>query len=135
MLIWRRQPLQAGNFADETDSGVEVAWPPPLDIFESPDEFVLVFSLPGVPAEDIDLTVHGRVITVAGRRNLRLPDGCTALLLESARGPFLRRIRIPLNGALEAVSTTLSDGHLVVHIPKASSRPVRVPVAVGEHRE
>lgn len=128
MLMWKRQPLRAGLFADETSLRPDVDWVPDLDIYEGPTEFLLVLSVPGVRAEDLDVTVDGRTLVLAGRRTLELPAKVAAHLVETPRGRFERRIRFPANCAMDRISTSLRDGQLVIRVPKVSSGPVRVPV-------
>lgn len=132
MLMWRRQPLQAGLFADEPSPRHDVDWTPDLDIFEGPNEFLLVLSVPGVGPEDLDVSVQGRTVTISGRRTLSLPPKVAAHLLESPRGRFERRIRFPANCDMEGIGTTLRDGQLVIRVPKATSVAVRVPVVPVE---
>ena len=119
MLMWRRQPLRAGNFADETGPSLDADWSPALDILESAEEFLLVLSVPGVRPDDLELAVSGRIVTVAGHRDIHLTEGFTAHLLESPQGRFLRRIRFPLNRDMEAIGTNLRDGQLVIRVSKS----------------
>jgi HSP20 family protein len=127
MLIWRRQPFQAGSFEDEV-VGAEVDWQPDLDIYETADRYLLVFGLPGVGAADVEVVVSNRRLIVSGRRRLPLPSGVKALLIESPRGTFERRVRLPGNSDLAGLATELSDGQLLVRVPKAPSEVVRVRV-------
>jgi HSP20 family protein len=130
MLIWRRAPLLTGSFEDE-QIGAEVDWRPDLDVFELPDEFRLCVSLPGVRPEDVEVTVVGRRMTVAGVRRSPFPDGAVAHLIESARGRFERRVRLSANSDISSIRTEMADGQLLVRIPKAPSRSLTVTVRTG----
>ncbi len=128
MLIWRRLPVRAGGFEDETEPAPHVDWHPDLDIYEGPAEFLLVFSLPGVDEDHVEVTVIGRTLTVSGRRLLSLPEGVIAHLLESRRGDFLRRVRLAAATDLTAVRTRLSHGQLLVNVPKMTSATIRIDI-------
>jgi HSP20 family molecular chaperone IbpA len=126
-LIWRRQPVRAGSFEDEI-TGLNVQWQPALDIYETQDQFLLVFSLPGVRAEDLEVMVADGRLVVSGRRLLPLPPGVRAHLIESPRGYFERRVRLPGNSDLAALGTELADGQLLVRVPKVSRPAVQIRV-------
>jgi HSP20 family protein len=125
-----RQSVQAGSFEDEP-VGPNVEWQPPLDIYEATDRFLLVFVLPGVRVQDLEAMVADRSFVVTGYRHVPLPPGVRAHLIESARGYFERRIRLPGNADLTGVRTDLTNGQLVVQIPKRRTGRVRVPVTTA----
>lgn len=127
MVIWWRPPVRAGSF-EEDRTGPEPAWRPELDIYESSADYLLVFDLPGVRREDLDVTVSGRTLTVAGVRRLALPAGTVAHLVEGPRGAFERRVRLPATADPARLRTELRDGQLSVLIGKTV--PARVAVRV-----
>ncbi len=127
MLIWKRQPVQAGGFTDEV-TGPEVEWQPALDIYETTDEYLLVLSVPGVRPDDVEAVVAGGTLVVSGRRALPLPVDAAAHLIEAPRGYFERRIRLPGSSDLTALRTELEYGELVIHVPKAKQPPIRIRV-------
>jgi HSP20 family protein len=128
MLIWRRSLLVGGSFEDERQQGFEVAWQPDMDVFELPDEFVLSLSLPGVRPEDAEVSVVGRSLVIAGERRFSVPPGAIAHQIESPRGRFQRRVRLPANADVTAISSQMSDGQLVLRIAKSAPRSMRVPI-------
>jgi HSP20 family protein len=127
MLIWGRAPLLRASF--EVEQGdLHVGWRPDLDVFELPQEFVLSLSLPGVRPEDVDVTVQDRIVTVSGERSAGIPDQAVAHLIESARGRFARRVRMPANTDVAGMRVRMADGQLLVHVPKAPPRSMSVTV-------
>jgi HSP20 family protein len=130
MLIWRRAPLLGGLFEDP-DSGLELDWRPDLDVYELADEFLLCLSLPGVRARDVEMTVTGRTMTISGVRDGAAPRGAVPHLIETSRGRFQRRIRLPAEARLSGIRTVMADGQLLVHVPKVSPRSMRVAIRTG----
>ena len=104
----------------------------PLDAYRNGDEFVVVFDLPGVSADAIDIDVERNVLTVkAERRPLDLPDGAQAHLSERSYGVFSRQLF--LGDALDTakIQAQYDNGVLVVRIPVAEqAKPRKVQVAV-----
>ncbi len=128
MLIWRRSLLVGGSFEDERQPGLEVAWQPDMDVFELPEEFLLSLSLPGVRPEDVDVTVVSRSLLITGERRFAVPPGAIAHQIEAPRGRFQRRVRLPVNADVTAISSQMSDGQLVLRIAKSAPRSMRVPI-------
>ena len=122
-----RQAVQAGGFADEP-VGPDVEWQPALDIYEGAESFLLVIALPGVRAQDVEAMVVDRAFVVTGTRHIPLPAEVRAHLIESARGTFERRIRLPGNADLTGLRTELTNGQLLVQIPKRRTDTIRIRV-------
>jgi HSP20 family protein len=127
MLIWRMPPLPTGSF-EEPDSGLELDWRPDMDVFELPQEFLLSLSLPGVRPKDVDVTVVGRTMSISGVRHATVPDGAVPHLIESPRGRFQRRVRLPAEARLSGIRTQMAAGQLLVRVPKVSPRSIKVAV-------
>ncbi|TMC12024.1 MAG: Hsp20/alpha crystallin family protein [Chloroflexi bacterium] len=125
-----RQPVRAGSFEDEP-VGPDVEWQPALDIYEATDSFLLVFALPGVRPQDVEAMLVSRSFVVTGTRHVPLPAGVRAHLIESARGYFERRVRLPGNADLTGLRTELTNGQLLVEIPKRRTGTVRVRVTTA----
>jgi HSP20 family protein len=100
--------------------GVEaVTWEPPVDIHETPNGFLLLFALPGVAPEDIEIHLECTALTVSARRPPR-PTQRDALIrrLEIPYGCFVRQI--PLSGpALRIEGTRCLNGCLEVRLARA----------------
>jgi HSP20 family protein len=131
MVIWWRLPMQAGSFEEER-ANPEVHWYPDLDIYESGDQYLLVYDLPGVGLNDLDVSLAGRTVSVTGVRRVALPAGTVAHLVESCRGYFERRVRLPATADLAQVRTELRDGQLLVLVGKRPSAVVDVRIEVSQ---
>lgn len=51
------------------------AWIPPIDIYETPDEFKIMVALPGVDPEHISVSLEEGHLIVGGRRYLPVDVG------------------------------------------------------------
>ena len=52
-----------------TVSGV-ASWEPPVDVYETASEIRVMVALPGVAREDLDISLQGDTLVIAGRRTL-----------------------------------------------------------------
>ena len=116
--------------ADGT-SGATTEWVPAADVVEYADRFVLFVDLPGVAAEDVDITLEGGALTLAGERTVGRPDEPVShLRRERGRGRFHRRFRLPDTVDADRVKATERNGVLEVTIPKqAAAQPRRIEIA------
>ena len=104
----------------ESDGSAVADWVPAVDIIEEKNRFVLRADVPGVSAEDIDVSMDNGVLSVSGKRLAIAPDDDTGVQrIERATGRFLRRFTLPETVDAEAIAAKCSNGILEVTIPKA----------------
>ncbi len=95
------------------------AWEPPVDIQEGRSGMLIVFALPGVVPEDIELRLEPYALTVRTVRRVKLahPD-VSIRRLEIPHGQFYRRI--PLAGRMFSLSgSRYEHGCLEVHLVRS----------------
>ena len=118
--------------ATSTGAGGRV-WMPVVDMYETSDDLLLNFELPGVREKDISLSITGDVLTVKGERqfNQHVNDE-NYLHMERAYGKFERSIRLPVPVQAGRVKATYRDGMLEVTLPKAEEvRPKEIKIDVS----
>jgi HSP20 family protein len=71
------------------------AWEPPIDIYETQDEFRIIVALPGVQPEHISVSLEDGQLVVSGRRYLPVDVGAEIQRLEIPYGRFERSIELP----------------------------------------
>jgi HSP20 family protein len=103
-------------------------WTPPVDLYETPAEFVLTAELPGLKRDQIDIHVEETRIAIRGARSSApgrdIP--CEQYhRVERGHGQFSRAFSLPEPIDTEAVIAELKDGVLTVTIPKARGRGAR----------
>ena len=112
-----------------------IAHPLHLEEFVDEGSCVIRAELPGIdPAKDVEITVHGGVLTIAAHREERTEDERPdAYHSEFHYGSFQRSIRLPDGVTQSDVRAAYKDGILEVRLPLAdpSREAVRVPVERG----
>lgn len=105
------------KFVQYAGPGVDAAvWEPPVDIHETSDDVSLLFALPGVVPEQIEVTLEASALTVSARRPMTLSNRCDSVIrrLEIPHGRFLRRI--PLAARMRVAETRYLNGLLEVRL-------------------
>lgn len=102
------------------DSSLEKMWSPMLDFSESEKEFIVRLEVPGIPKDDLEVTVDGRTLTISGRRAFEQEEKTEDYFWrERQQGRFVRVVQLP--GAVNAanVAATCQEGVMTVRLPKA----------------
>ena len=110
--------------------GVEDApgWTPAVDLYETPDRFVLSLELPGLSRDHIKIEIQQDTLVVRGERPVRHEDGARYHRVERGHGAFARSFQLPHPVDVEAVEAEFLDGVLTVVVPKLAPRPRRVDI-------
>lgn len=104
-----------------------LTWEPPVDVFETESQFIVVVALPGVQAEHLFVGLDGAVVSVHGRRPM--PELCPSAHIhrvEIPYGRFERRIELPVGlprGPLRLGARQLRDGCLLLMLDKTGGTP------------
>lgn len=105
---------------------------PAADIYETEDALVLVVELPGVRADDLDVRLDKRVLTIAGHGGASRYDGYSLAVCEYKPGDFERVFNLPDMIDDEAIEAVMKDGLLRLTLPKAKAGPAKtISVKVG----
>ena len=105
-------------------------WAPAVDIVEEKDRFLLLADVPGVLAEDIDVSMEEGVLSVSGERHSETHDETNGVhRFERASGRFHRRFSLPETADAEGIAAKCANGILEVSIPKLPEvQPRRITV-------
>jgi len=117
--------------------GPLVGWSPSIDVVDEGKEFVLRVELPGVDPEDIELTISGGMLTIAGeKRDAREEKTKTFHRSECSFGTFKRSLSLPEGADSEKGTADYSNGVLTVRIGKSKSAAAkRIPVSRSSRPE
>lgn len=106
---------------------------PPLNVYDAGEGYVLSAQLPGLAAEDVELTITGETLTMRGER--KRPEGVkddSYRRQERPVGRWSRTITLPDRVDSAGVSASFTNGILTVHLPKAeSAKPRNITVTSG----
>ena len=115
---------------EEQASKAPQAWVPPLDVWETNDEIVYAFDLPGIPESEISLEVQDDTLTVAAQRErVAQESGDRFFRFERRYGSFTRAVGLPQGVDEGKIRADYRDGVLEVHVPKPEEqKPRRIPL-------
>ena len=105
--------------ATETWSPQTSTFVPRFDVEERKDAYLVRADVPGLGEGDVDVTVTGNVVTVAGKREAeQTQEGQWYHASERSFGAFSRTLTLPDSANLDELSANLKNGVLTLHIPK-----------------
>ncbi|NNF57403.1 MAG: Hsp20/alpha crystallin family protein [Rhodothermaceae bacterium] len=117
-------PTRSGEGRDSA------VWMPRADLAETEDAFLLSLDLPGIPAEQVDVTLEDDTLSVSGTREVsqEQKDG-RFHRIERHYGRFFRSFQFATPVDAENVEASFDDGVLTVRVAKAeASKPRRIEV-------
>ena len=119
---------------DEESTGCG-SWSPAVNILEKEEGIVITADLPGLKAEDVEVTVDNGVLTVKGERTFaEAAEGETYHRIERCYGSFERSFSIPNSVDPKKIEARFVNGELTVTLPKrdeSKPRSVKVKVATA----
>lgn len=115
-------------------NGQSSTWLPSVDVWETEDELVLSFDLPGIDEDAIAVELDDDVLTVSGERERTSEhSGERFYRFERRFGTFSRSVTLPPGVKEEAISADYRNGVLEIRIPKPEEqKPRRIKVGSGE---
>lgn len=117
-LVERAERLHRGFVRYLGPAEDVVGWEPPVDILETKEGLRLLFALPGVAPEDIQVRLETGVLIVSAVRRLSQAAGTGVIRrLEIPHGRFVRRIT--LAGPTQIADSQYRNGCLELHLVPA----------------
>lgn len=121
----------AGLFRPERGHFQEMSGPR-VDLYDQGENLLFVMEVPGLTDKDIKLTVNAETLTIAGERQVEIPEGHSTHLRERGNIKFSRSFSFPCKVDVERVSANMQDGMLEVTVAKApEAKPRQIQVSVG----
>lgn len=110
----------------------EFAHFPALDVSENEDTVTVRAEVPGMDADDIDISLVGDQLTVRGEKKEETKDeGETSHRIERRYGRFERTVTLPGLTEADQSSAVCKDGVLTITLPKkeeAKKKPSKIAV-------
>ena len=103
-------------------------WVPTLDVWETENDLVYAFDLPGMTEDQISIEVHDDTLTVSGQREKTTQEqGDRFYRFERRFGSFARGVGLPAGVDEARISASYTNGVLEVHVPKPEeAKPRRI---------
>ncbi len=108
----------------------EQTWRPQMDMYETPEEIIIVGEISGVDKEDLEVELDQKAVKITGlrRETARVP-GIKYHLAEIVYGKFERILLLPMPINPEEVKASYTNGLLKVTMPKSLSKEAhQIPI-------
>ena len=132
------------RFMDETFGRLSQAavtpttWTPAMDVMEDQEGLLLELEVPGLAAEEVEVTTDQGVLTIKGEKlATRHRDGVRALVTERTHGRFVRTLQLPQGVDESKVEAEFTNGLLRIRVPRAAlpqARKIEVKRAAEQAR-
>jgi HSP20 family protein len=116
-----------------TSGTTPAAWAPAVDISERKDAYLVAVELPGVKADDLEITFQDGLLTIQGERRFA-HDSAEEKMHRTERyyGAFRRSITLPSHVEADKIEASAQDGVLQILVPKAPDvQAKRIRVRAG----
>lgn len=103
---------------------------PPVNIFETDDQYVVEADLPGVTKEGLEITVEDNELTIIGRRgDVQQEPNAEVLYQETRPGDFRRVFELDPTIDTSKINAKVQQGVLTLTLPKAEKvKPRKIAV-------
>ncbi len=128
--------VSRGSTVSRRHGAANGRWIPNTDVYSTEDGIVVKVELPGMKSENLEITVEGSRLRIAGNR----PDCCRAancsfLVMEISYGPFESVLELPSGYDLSQAKAVYVNGFLRIDVPAAHEphfKTTKVPIAEGD---
>ena len=98
---------------------------PDVDVLERPDAFVIFADLPGADDSSVEVRLEKGTLSLDAQLAISPSEEWTPLHTEYRAGGYHREFRISEEIDAAAVSATMRNGVLELHLPKSAQRQPR----------
>jgi HSP20 family protein len=122
------------NLFREANGETQQSWVPALDVWETENDVVYAFDLPGIPEDKISVELEDGTLSVNAERERRQEVSDDRFYrFERRHGSFQRTIGLPDGVKEEDVSADYKNGVLEVHVKKpAQAQPRRIQIGKSD---
>jgi HSP20 family protein len=122
------------NGLTEGNGRTSQSWVPALDVWETDDELVYAFDLPGIPEDRIEIELNDDTLTVSATRESHAEVSNDRFYrFERRFGTFSRAVGLPQGTDESKVKADYRDGVLEVRVAKPEvQKPRRIPIGGSE---
>ena len=112
----------------------------PLDVYATQDEAVVIAAVPGMNAQDLEITINQNVVNLEGKLPTAAESdqgrGATWYLHELWHGPFRRSVTLPFEVDAAKAEATFNNGIVRIVLPKAErAKPQRIAIRTADDQQ
>ncbi|HEY3382357.1 MAG TPA: Hsp20/alpha crystallin family protein [Vicinamibacterales bacterium] len=96
----------------------EPGWMPPVDLYETPEGYVVTAEVAGLSRDDIQIQFQDGKLTLRGERPARDIPSPRFERVERGHGRFARTFVLPHAVNVASISADLDNGILTITVPK-----------------
>lgn len=124
--------LFEGSFVRDLPTNRTNSFTPAIDLSETADAFIVEASVPGLKAEDINVSIEDNVLSISGEvQQKEEHKDRNYHRVERRYGSFKRSIALPNSVQADKIEASLENGVLHLTVPKAEEvKPRRITVNV-----
>ncbi len=114
-------------------ASAECTWIPQMDIYETPEEIIVLAEIAGVDKDDLEVEINSRAVKIHGTRQpMPRVDNTTYRLAEIQYGRFERVLYLPAPIDTDVVSSSYTNGFLQIRLAKTSRKIThKIPIEDG----
>ncbi len=115
-------------------NGQTSTWLPAVDVWETENELVLSFDLPGIAEDKVAVELDNNVLTVSGERERdEEQSGERFYRFERRFGAFSRSVTLPSGVSEDSIRADYVDGVLEVRVAKPEEpKPKRIQIGSSD---
>ncbi len=121
-------------FGKTSDRRDESFWYPAMDISETEEGYLVEMDVPGIPKENIKISVKDNQLTITGERKSEKKEedkDRTYHRIERYYGKFQRTIALPNEIDIEKIKADYKDGVLKITLPRSEkSKPKEIKIDI-----
>jgi HSP20 family protein len=127
--LHREMSRLMNGLGDENGTSSQ-GWVPAVDVWETENDVVYAFDLPGIPEDKISVEVENGSLTVSAERTRTNElSNDRFYRFERRHGTFTRTIGLPQGVSEDAIKADYSNGVLEIHVPKPEqAKPKRIEI-------
>jgi HSP20 family protein len=92
----------------------------PLDVYTTPSEIVILANVPGLKADEVDITLEGDTLSLSGE--IKPPmENVEYIFHERGYGKFSRTLTLNVPVEQDKVEASFEDGVLKITLPKTEA--------------
>jgi len=139
--MWQEMRRHFADMAEAIDRAVRKVPPfsslvkvgrPPVNVYEADAQVVVQAEVPGVPRENLGVSLQGGVLTIRGKEDRTAFADARAILQERGPAEFCREVALPPSVDVEAEpGAALDNGLLTIRLkktPPAEAKTIDVEV-------